>query len=296
MNIALVYPENEPHGIADQIFRLADALDDLRETHVNTMPLVIGRQPTAYYVELAAKLNAPEIDVIHLPHEYGFYGGILPKTTGFWELRYLLKKPVVMTAYNVEPMEVLLADENKTLSQRLANALHFRSTTTRDAVEIAPFATTYTIVSTNYERNVLIERGAKPQYVTVIPDGIPNLTDESQAEIAAKVEEFAFDDCVAFSAFDWRHRNALGVALVGWRPILAPNTPIIQEIWSRRDCLERYAPGDAADFRAKLAALSENIERRTVLSAQARRYAERYSVARIAPLTRRVYEAAISVF
>lgn len=296
MKIALVYPENEPHGIAEQILLLSEALGDLPDTEGERLPLAIGRQPTAYYVELAAKLNAPEWDVIHLPHEYGFYGGVLPNDTGFWELRYLLKKPVVMTAYNFAPMEILLADQNKTLAQRLANLRHFRSRATREAVEIAPFATTYTLVSTNYERRILIERGAKPQYVTVIPDGVPLPFDVSEAEIKHRLESFEVGDCVAFPAFDWRHRPALSYALADGRPILAPNTPEIQEIWSRMDCLERYTPNDPEDFRRKLTALQANTDRQTMLSKQAGRYTQRYSIERIAPQVRRAYAAAVSAF
>ncbi len=295
MKIALLKP-NDAYGISIQTQNLADALQELPDTEVEIFSLAVGRQPTAYYIELGAKLNAPEIDVIHLSHEYSFYGGVLPKESGFWDLRYLLKKPVVLTAYNLAPMEMLLAVFNKSMAQRLKDAVHFRTKATRDAVEIAPFATAYTIVSTNNERKILIERGAKPEYVTVIPDGIPIQSDLFPDQCAELTAEFMDKDCFIPPVFTWRNRAALAYALAAGYPILVSTTPETQEIWSRRECLELYNGNNDREFERKCTELTANKERQTALSVQARRYAERYPFSRIAVLTRRAYVAAISVF
>ena len=295
MRIALIKP-NDAYGISLQTQNLADALQHLPDTQVETIPLTVGRQPTAYYIELAAKLNAPEVDVIHLSHEYSFYGGVLPKETGFWDLRYLIKKPVVMTAYNLAPMETLFAVADKSVGKRFTDALHFRSKATRDAIEIAPFATTYTIVSTNNERKILIERGAKPEYVTVIPDGIPEQSALFSDDCRELTAEFMDAGCFIPPVFNWKYLAALAYALAAGYPILVSATPETQEIWSRRECLELYDGNNDAEFERKYAEIKANTERQIVLAAQTRRYAERYGFSRIAVQTRRAYVAAISVF
>src|SRR5262249_48952856 len=97
------------------------------------------------------------------------------------------------------------------------------------------------------------------------------------------------------------HTQATGsysvtLPLTHGRPILASDLDCFREISARVDCLELFRAGDSDDYRARLLALLSNPARQQVLSAGARKYAERFSWPRVAALTRDVYRAAHEVY
>ena len=95
MKIALVVPENEKLGFGLQFRLLAEALRTLPDTEVEILPLAVGRQPTHDYIALAEQLNAPDIDVIHLPHEYSFlWRHFCPKKPDFGNCAICSKNPL----------------------------------------------------------------------------------------------------------------------------------------------------------------------------------------------------------
>jgi glycosyltransferase involved in cell wall biosynthesis len=120
-------------------------------------------------------LNAPDIDLVHIQHEYGFWGSILPGRWAYWDLRYLIEKPVVLTAHTTLSLEELLHIRSERRPHKwLAKQWLLRNREYRDGVEAAPFVTAYTIVHTEAAREELIRRGVKPTYVTVVPSGVPD--------------------------------------------------------------------------------------------------------------------------
>ncbi|HLK59433.1 MAG TPA: glycosyltransferase [Chthonomonadaceae bacterium] len=161
-------------GIASYTRALIEGLRTLPETEVQVVPITEGRQPTAHYNEQAEILNAPDVDVVHVQHEHSFWGGILPKASSYWELRYLIKKPIVLTAHTTYSLaQMLRLDTERRPHKWLAKQLLVRNKAYRDSVEIAPFTTAMTIVHTRAAREELIARGAQSAYVHVVPAGIP---------------------------------------------------------------------------------------------------------------------------
>ena len=174
MKIAMLTTTGERCGIASYTRALIEGLLSLPDTEVEVVPIAEGRQPTDHYREQAERLNASDVDVVHIQHEHSFWGGILPKASGYWELRYLIKKPVVLTAHTTYSLaQMLRLDTERRPHKWLAKQLLVRNTGYRDSVEIAPFATAMAIVHTRAARQELIARGAQPQYVHVVPAGIP---------------------------------------------------------------------------------------------------------------------------
>ncbi len=184
MKIAMYTTTGERCGIASYTRDLVSALRALPQTEVEVVPIIEGKQTLEHYTEIAKKLNASDIDVIHIQHEHSFWGGILPKASAFWQMRYLLKKPLVLTAHTTYSLaEMLRLKEEKRPPQRIVKEILIRRKAYRHSVEIAPFATALTVVHTEAARQELIERGAKPNYVAVIPAGIPsNLPAAAQNE------------------------------------------------------------------------------------------------------------------
>jgi glycosyltransferase involved in cell wall biosynthesis len=171
MRVAMLTTVGDRCGIAAYTRDLLSALRPIID--VDVVPIESGKQPLEHYRQQSAHLNAA--DVVHIQHEHSFWGGILPNQSTFWNLRYLIQKPVVITAHTTTSLAGLLRlTEERRPAHRLAKELLVRRSGYRDSVEIAPFVTGRCIVHTRQGRDELISRGANPKYVHVIPAGIPS--------------------------------------------------------------------------------------------------------------------------
>ena len=183
LKVAMYTTIGDHCGIAVYTRDLTSALCALPDVEIVTVPITEGKQDLAHYTEIAERLNAPDIDLIHLQHEHSFWGNVMPNGSAFWEMRYLLKKPLVLTAHTTYSLaQMLRVKKEKRIPHRLAKEILIRRKSYRDSVEIAPFATALTIVHTEAARHELIGRGAKPNYVAVIPAGILPVTQTGDAE------------------------------------------------------------------------------------------------------------------
>jgi glycosyltransferase involved in cell wall biosynthesis len=172
MKVAMLTTVGDRCGIAAYSRDLASSLAKLVDLTI--VPIDPGKLSLEHYQEQAKKLNAA--DVVHIQHEHSFWGGILPNQSAFWNMRYLIQKPVVITAHTTTSLaDLLRLKEERRLPHRIAKCLLVRRRGYRDSVEIAPFVTGRCIVHTDEGREALIARGANPKYVHVIPAGIPDL-------------------------------------------------------------------------------------------------------------------------
>lgn len=171
MRVAMLTTTGDRCGIAAYSRDLIAALKEFVEVEVE--PIQVGRQSPEHYREQAARLNTA--DVVHVQHEHSFWGGILPNQSAFWTLRYLIERPFVLTAHTTTSLaELLRVKEERRPLHRIAKELLLRRRGYRDSVEIAPFVTRgECIVHTEGGRRALIERGADPAHLHVIPAGVP---------------------------------------------------------------------------------------------------------------------------
>jgi glycosyltransferase involved in cell wall biosynthesis len=170
MKVAMLTSVGDRCGIAAYTRALVEALGKLVELSVE--PITVGKQSSEHYEDQAARLN--QADVVHIQHEHSFWGGILPNQSAFWVLRYLVDKPVVVTAHTTTSLaELLKVRQERRPAHRIAKELLLRRKGYRDSVETAPFITGRCIVHTEGGRRDLIARGANPKYVHVIPAGVP---------------------------------------------------------------------------------------------------------------------------
>lgn len=174
MKIAMLTTVGERCGIAAYTAELTEALRRQPRMQVETVPIEVGRQSLEHYQEQAKRLNADDVDIVHIQHEHSFWGGILPGHSAFWTMRYLINKPVVLTAHTTYSLAQMLRlkTERRPHIWLAKKALTMRKAY-RDSVDIAPFATAYTIVHTKEAGRELVARGAKPQNIAVIPAGVP---------------------------------------------------------------------------------------------------------------------------
>lgn len=171
LRVAMLTSVGDRCGIAAYTRSLVKALREFADVTVE--PIEVGRQPLEHYQAQAERLN--RADVIHIQHEHSFWGGIMPNHSAWWNLRYLLKKPVVLTAHTTTSLRDLLkvATERRPL-HRIAKELLIRRRAYRESVEIAPFITGRCIVHTREGGEELIARGANGKYLHVIPAGVPD--------------------------------------------------------------------------------------------------------------------------
>lgn len=174
MKIAMLTTVGGKCGIAAYSAKLIEALKRLPNMEVVVVPITPGKQPLEHYQEQAKLLNEADIDLIHIQHEHSFWGGILPGHSAFWEMRYLLKKPVVITAHTTYTLAHMLrlSTERRPHIWFAKKLLTLRKNY-RDSVDTAPFATSYTIVHTLEAGQELVARRVNPQQISVIPAGVP---------------------------------------------------------------------------------------------------------------------------
>ncbi|GDX40231.1 hypothetical protein LBMAG21_05230 [Armatimonadota bacterium] len=174
MKIAMLTTVGERCGIAAYTAELTEALRRQPRMQVEVIPIDVGHQPLEHYQALARLLNAEDVDIVHIQHEHSFWGGILPGHSAYWTMRYLIKKPIVLTAHTTYSLAQMLRLKTERRPHIwLAKKILTLRRAYRDSVDIAPFATAYTIVHTKEAGRELVVRGAKPQNISVIPAGVP---------------------------------------------------------------------------------------------------------------------------
>jgi glycosyltransferase involved in cell wall biosynthesis len=174
MKVAMLTTVGERCGIAAYTAALVEALRRMPGVDVEVTPIRPGMQPASHYVKQARRLNSPDVDVVHIQHEYSFWGGFRPRRSSYWYLRSLIRKPVVQTAHSPLPVRRLLCvDWEKRPHHRLAKKLLLRSRAYRESIEFAPFATHVTVVHTEAARFESIGRGVDPSRIMVVPPGVP---------------------------------------------------------------------------------------------------------------------------
>ncbi len=170
MKIAMYTSVGNLCGIAQYTRELVGALGEFGEVTVE--PIEPGKQSDEFYRAQAERLD--QADVVHIQHEHSFWGGILPGHSAFWTIRYLIQKPVVITAHTTTSLAKLLkVRQERRPVHRIAKELLLLRRGYRDSVETAPFITARCIVHTEEGRDDLIARGANPRFLHLLPAGVP---------------------------------------------------------------------------------------------------------------------------
>ncbi len=93
--VAMVTTWDEPGGIADYAHALVHELE--KQVDIKIVALKRNTPQRAYYKALAEAAN--EADVVHVQHEYAFFGGLSLGQSQWWTFRSRLQKPLVITAH-----------------------------------------------------------------------------------------------------------------------------------------------------------------------------------------------------
>lgn len=168
LRVAMTATEDERCGIAIYSRSLREALRDFVD--IDFVPLRAGRQSKSYYRALAARLN--DSPLVHIQHEYSFWGGIMPWRSTYERFRRQIRRPLIVTTHTTSG----IADLGHSRLNHLAAQILGRWTAYRKSVEIAPFTgTQLCIVPTQAGRHVLVGRGIPAARIRVIPHPVPSV-------------------------------------------------------------------------------------------------------------------------
>lgn len=162
----------ERGGIARDAAALAAELRR-RGAEVEGVPVPFGDRSPARTGEALRLLNAA--DLIHIQHEYRFFGGVAPRASTLPLYLPHLKRPRVVTAHTVATAAELLGlPQEERPRQRVAKQLLSISPSYRRDVERMPFeGAAAVIVHTPAAREQMLARRLPPERIHVVPAGIP---------------------------------------------------------------------------------------------------------------------------
>ena len=174
MNIAMLTTAGERCGIASYSAALVASLRTLPDTDVRVIPIATGEQPRSHYEAQAAQLNAVEVDLVHIQHEFSFWGFPMPGRSTFAEFRQLIRRPVVLTAHTTLPLRAIFPTARERNPWRWLKKKRLVSNRAyRESVEVMTFDNEATIVHTDAAHEEFVRRGVDPERLFVVPMGIP---------------------------------------------------------------------------------------------------------------------------
>ncbi|MFN3649899.1 MAG: glycosyltransferase [Armatimonadota bacterium] len=180
MKIAMWTSSEERCGIASYTACLAGELRQLG-VEVELVPVPYTDRDPGRMEERLARLNAA--DLVHLQHEYTFFGGIAPRVSSLPNYLARLRRPHVVTAHTVfTAAELLRVETEHRPRQRIAKRILSALPPYRASVERDPFARAdAVIVHTAAARERMLQRGIPADRVHVLPAGVPH-PDEAAME------------------------------------------------------------------------------------------------------------------
>jgi glycosyltransferase involved in cell wall biosynthesis len=172
MKIAMLTTVGPRCGIASYSAQLVASLRALPDTDVQVIPIEVGEQPPSHYETQARQLNAPDVDVVHIQHEFSFWGFPTPDRSRFAELRRLIRGPLVVTAHTTLSLSAIFPTASERNPWRwLAKKRLLANREYRRSVEVATFDADATIVHTEAAQSEFEKRGL--ERVFVVPMGVP---------------------------------------------------------------------------------------------------------------------------
>lgn len=175
MKVSLFSSWQVPCGIAEHAHHLVAALQALGE-QVSVVPFDRRPHPRTDYVNWGRMMNAG--DVAHIQHEYTFFGYLLPWRNYYHAFTSQIRKPLVITKHVSFDGPLILADRGyMRLVRQIKWSLYNRwlgpyaTYLNKDTFDIAQ----QIIVLNEVRKDQLIARGIRPEKISVIPPGVPDV-------------------------------------------------------------------------------------------------------------------------
>jgi glycosyltransferase involved in cell wall biosynthesis len=180
IRVALLAPSRPACGVSAYTDSLARHLRLAGEIDLHVEPLPLTRP-----LDQTALERVNVCDLVHLQHEYSFWGSVLPGKNRFPLDRARIRPPLVVTAHTLATPEEMLAVAGAPGISRLARVAMARWPPVRRAVERDPFDARAVIVHTQEVAVALRSRGLPAGQVHVLPMPVPDRPERTPALPAA---------------------------------------------------------------------------------------------------------------
>ena len=172
MKIGMLTSASERCGISDYSAGLASGLRKIVDLTV--VPVWDCAEPwDQYLLRSSSALN--DSDVVHIQHEYSFWGSALPGRNKFFEQASSIKRPIVMTAHTLNPAAQVLGLDlpgsflRKSAKRALSMLPSYRKVIERDTFQVADRI----IIHDPDAALELKSRGVPEERIRIIPMGAP---------------------------------------------------------------------------------------------------------------------------
>lgn len=172
MKVGMLTSTAERCGIAVYSSDLADGLRTLVDLEI--VPTWDRSTPwDSYLAESSGRLN--ECDLVHIQHEYSFWGSVLPGQNKFFAQASSIRRPIVLTAHTLDPTRQVLGLDlpgsplRKSAKRVLASIPPYRKVIERKTFEVGGRI----IVHDPHAASRLESRGIAGSKIQVIPMGVP---------------------------------------------------------------------------------------------------------------------------
>jgi glycosyltransferase involved in cell wall biosynthesis len=227
-------------GIASYSAALIAALQTLPGTDVELMAIAVGEQEPSHYEQQAAQLNASDADLVHIQHEFSFWGFPTPERSRFAEFRRAIRRPVVLTAHTTLPLSAIFPVEGERHPWRWLKKKRLLSNRAyRDAVEVTTFDNDATIVHTDAAHHEFVRRGLSPEKMFVVPMGVPPALNTSTDGRAFR-ERYGLHGRRLLTLFGYVTPNKGYETVVQVLPTLPPDVTFVIAGGARRPIEEPY--------------------------------------------------------
>lgn len=202
MRVAMWSSAGERCGIATYTRELTAALS-ARGVAVEAVTVPYEDRDPARRRRDLARLNAA--DLVHLQHEYSFFGGVAPGASSLGEWYRGLTVPRVVTAHSVfTAAEVLRLPQETRFRQRLAKRALAALPGYRAYVERLPFAGAGAVIVHTEAARARVAAAAAPPRLAVLPAGVPEVGPApAEGEVAAFRERFGLTGARVLTVFGY---------------------------------------------------------------------------------------------
>lgn len=187
----------------------ASLVDELRRggTDVEIVPVPYANRDPASIEKTLTRLN--QADLVHVQHEYDFWGGVMPGVSSLGQFYRRLERPRVVTAHTVfTAAELLGLPRERRPRHRIAKQLLVAYPHYRASLERLPFAGAgAVIVHTRAARERLVGRGLPAKCVHILPAGIPSPAEAHAGEAEQMRARFGLEGSRVLAIFGYVTAN-----------------------------------------------------------------------------------------
>jgi glycosyltransferase involved in cell wall biosynthesis len=237
VHVGMLTTTSERCGIASYSRAMVAVLREFADVTVESIEP--GKQSDEHYHGQAERLNA--CDVVHIQHEYSFWGGYFPRRWSFWTLREAIERPCVVTAHTtITAAELWLPYEPRPI-RRALKWLVLQHPGLRYSIETGPFATRCEcIVHTEAARQSLAKRGVSLDHLHTLAAGIPTAA-PAPTEGRAFRDRYGLGNKRIVSLFGYVTRNKGYELVIDTMPELPPDVVFVIAGGARIEAEAPYA-------------------------------------------------------